>query len=235
MTTLGWVAGLLALLLAACANDEQQQQAQPPAEPDYVMLTEDGPEDQIHGEAGAYALTARAEFASPLAVIEVPVGWASFGWFALWPLDHDRDPSQRGLQYWGVHAVYAHPCRSLDGATPPGDSVADLADALASQDLTSATKPTPVVIDGHQGLYLELTMPTDVDFDECQEGYFTLWQGSAGDKHHFVQSRGLVERIWILDVDGDRVLVDAVAAPDASPDVVDELAAMVESTRFVEP
>ena len=70
-----------------------------------------------------------------------------------------------------VHAVYRHPCRSLQGATPPGASVTDLAQALAGQELTSTTKPTRVTFDGHDGLYLELTMPTDVDFDSCEEGY----------------------------------------------------------------
>ena len=235
----------LMLLLAGCADGSTDQggnstaplsgpgtPTEPVDGPGYTLLVND---DDIRGNAGRYALTARADFAPPLAVIDVPEGYAGFGFFALWPQDDGSDPPFSALNYWGVHAVYAHPCRSLRGATPPGESVAELAAALADQEATSATKPVPVTLDGHDGLYLELTMPTNVAFDKCEEGYFALWQGSPGDKHHFIQDPGLVERLWILDVDGDRVVLATQAAPGAPTDGVNELTAMVESVRFVEP
>ncbi len=215
----------LALALAGCAEDSTE------AANDYTVLLND---DDIQGKAGRYALTARAGFAAPLAVVDVPAGYAGFGIFALWPEDDGTDRPFSGLNYWGVHAVYQQPCRAAQGATPPSDSVEELAEALVNQKSTSALKPVPVTLDRHDGLYLELTMPTDVDFDGCEEGYFTLWQGSPGDKHHFVQDPGLVERLWILDVDGDRVVLSTLAAPGVPQHQVKELTAMVESVQFVQ-
>ena len=222
----------LGLALAGCAEGSTEAADEAAAGRDYTVLVND---DDIKGKAGRYALTARAGFEAPLAVIDVPVGYAGFGVFALWPEDDAEDQPFSGLNYWGVHAVYQQPCQSSHGATPPSDSVEDLAEALADQKSTSATDPKPFSLDGHNGLYLELTMPTDVEVDRCDEEAFVLWQGSPGDQHHFIQDPGLVERLWILDVDGDRVVLATQAAPGASTDGVEELTAMVESVRFVEP
>ena len=44
---------------------------------------------------------------------------------------------------------------------------------------------------------------------------------------------GDVARIWILDVDGNRVVIDTVHPADASKKVVAELKRMVESATFM--
>ena len=139
------------------------------------------------------------------------------------------------MQYWTVHGVHHNPCRSMGGVPRIGDSVDDLADALAAQKMTAATAPEPVSLDGHDGVYLELTMPTDVNFSRCEQGYFILWEGRPNDAHHTTQERGMVERLWILDVDGDRVVLATLASPGITKVETDELTAMAESARFVEP
>jgi hypothetical protein len=168
-------------------------------------------------------------------VADVPAGYTNFGFFAIWPaVDADDDPF-RALQYWTVHAVHQNPCRSSEGPTEIGGSVDDLADALTAQALTAATAPEPITLDGHDGLYLELTMPKDLAPDRCQQESFVLWEGRPGDAHHTADVPGLVERLWILDVDGDRVVLATLAGVGVTAAETDELTAMVESVRFVEP
>ena len=236
----------VAVLLVACGNDQTpagRADAQKPTTPttqatdsrDFVLLLDDDTDpDQVEGKPGWYAMTARGMAKPPLAVVDVPAGFTNFGFFALWPEDsaHSSDPF-RGIQYWTVYAVHENPCRSMKGPTQIGDSVGELADALAAQKLTSATKPEPVSLDGHDGVYLELTMPTGIDFETCDQGYFFLWDAKPGDAHHTADSPGLVERLWILDVDGDRVVLAAPAAVDNSAAEIDELTAIAESVRFV--
>jgi hypothetical protein len=60
-----------------------------------------------------------------------------------------------------------------------------------------------------------------------------LWQGSPGDAHHQAPV-GTTEQLWILDVDGQRVVLGAAAAAGVPESDVAELSAMVESVRFVE-
>ncbi len=241
----------VAVLLAACGNDETagarsgatssasattDAATDAATAGDYVLLLDDDSDpDQMKGRPGSYAFTARGDGEPPLAVADVPAGYTNFGFFAIWPVDSaDESAPFRGLHYWTVYAVHENPCRTVGGATEIGDSVDDLADALAAQNLTTATAPEPVSVDGHDGVYLELTMPTGIDFEQCEEGYFTLWEGKPGDAQHTTDSPGLVERLWIIDVDGHRVVLATLAADDVSAAHVDEMTAIVESVRFVD-
>ena len=237
----------VAVLLAACGNDQTsgaRSGATPPASTttdapragDYVLLLDDDSDpDQMKGKPGSYAFTARGDGEPPLAVADVPAGYTNFGFFAIWPVDSaDESAPFRGLHYWTVYAVHENPCRTLKGATEIGGSVDDLADALAAQKLTTATAPEPVSVDGHDGVYLELTMPTGIDFEQCEEDYFILWEGKPGDAQHTADGPGLVERLWILDVDGHRVVLATLAADGVSAADVDEMTAIVESVRFVD-
>jgi hypothetical protein len=46
---------------------------------------------------------------------------------------------------------------------------------------------------------------------------------------------GQVDRLWVLDVDGQRLLIDATYSPDATTTDRDELAHAVESLEFRTP
>ena len=94
----------------------------------------------------------------------------------------------------------------------------------------------PVTLDGYQGLYLELTASMDVAFEDCALGYSTpTGRESRANAQHTADSPGTVDRAWILDVDGERVVLTAVAVPDVPQKQVDELTKMVESVRFIDP
>jgi hypothetical protein len=238
-----WAALAAAVILLAACTDDSTPNAGTTSAVDYVLLLDDDSDpDQVLGEPGAYALTARGSGAPPLAVLDVPAGYSNFGFFALWPFESgDEGTTQeeepfRAVQYWTVHGVFANPCnREGDPASEIGTSVKALAAALKAQRLTSVWESVPVALDGHRGLYLELTVSADARFDDCDDGYFLLWEGMPADAQHVADSPGSVERMWILDVDGERVVLVAIAAPGLADRLVEELTDMVESVRFVEP
>jgi hypothetical protein len=90
-----------------------------------------------------------------------------------------------------------------------------------------------VTLDGHDGVLVSVTVPEDLDVSRCTEGRYVFWQGSPGDAHHQAPV-GTTERLWILDVDGQRVVLGAAATAGVPDREVAELTAMVESVEFVE-
>ncbi|MBF4769196.1 hypothetical protein ISU10_15625 [Nocardioides agariphilus] len=110
-----------------------------------------------------------------------------------------------------------------DDLVTPGPSVQDLADALVSQKATRSTQPEAVVLAGYDGLYLELTGPPDLGV--CDER-----PGLADERGIYVDDQ--VDQLWILDVDGQRLIVDSSYGPDTAADLRDALGAMVESLEI---
>lgn len=229
-----------AFLLVACSdesNNPTNESTTPVDSVKYVLLLDDDADpDQVLGEPGAYALTARGASSPPLAVLDVPAGYSNFGFFALVPEGFGTaEIPLRSVQYWTVNGVFVDPCAMDAGAPDAGTSVEELAAALAAQKLTSVSEPVPVTLDGHDGLYLEITASADISFEDCDAGYYGYWEGSPDDAQHTADSPGTVDRTWILDVDGERVVLLAAAPPGVTKAHIDELTSMVESVRFVEP
>ena len=236
-TTAGALTWLLGLaLLVGCADDAPDPA---PETPDFVLLVDDGTEeaDVIEGEPGAYGLTPRGTSSAPYAVIDVPSGYAGFGSWAVWPLPGEDDAEESEfstVEYWAVHGVYDDPCRWKGAAPEIGPRVDDLVAALSGQRYTEVVAgPEPVTLDGHDGVLLSVRVPDDLDGAGCTEGRYVFWQGSPGDAHHQAPA-GTTEQLWILDVDGQRVVLGTAATAGVPESDVAELTAMVESARFVE-
>ena len=88
----------------------------------------------------------------------------------------------------------------------------------------------PVTVGRYDGLYVELSVPDEVDVSACPSGVFSLWPGRA---ERYQEILGQVDMVWIVDVDGQRLVFDAAHDPDASPDKVAELEKMVTTATFV--
>jgi hypothetical protein len=174
---------------------------------------------------GRYVLPiADAPSAPSLPVLSVPQGFLSIE-DGLGVHTGD-DAFIRYVWAWDVDSVSSHPCDAGASTVTVGRSVADLADALAAQPLRTGTDPVPVTVGGYDGLYLELRVPDDVDVNDCPEQRFKLWPG------RWQEEPGQVDMVWILDVDGQRITLDASHAPSVSPDAVAELKAMVTGATF---
>ena len=109
----------------------------------------------------------------------------------------------------------------------------------------AATVRGGIGLDGRSGTYLEWNVPTDIafedngDFPDCdstKDGHsdFRSWTGSGWSSNRYHQGPGQVDRLWILDVDGERLVIDAFSMPSASPEEAEELAGVVASIRFVD-
>lgn len=162
---------------------------------------------------GRYRLAANGDPDAADAVVRLPAGFSSFGGFAVGVFEFGAGEPFHTLAYWTVSGVYVNPCTKKGGLLDPGDSVDDLASALSAQHLTTSTPPTPIVIDGYQGVQFDLFAPDDVVFEDCVEGYFDIWDSSPGGGR-YLQLPGQVLRIRVLNVDGARVVVETSAVPD---------------------
>jgi hypothetical protein len=121
--------------------------------------------------------------------------------------------------------------------------VDDLANALVDVPMRNATKPIEVTIDGYAGMYLEWSVPAELEVigdsefpacDSTSEGHndFLSWTGKgwASDRYH--QGAGQVDQLWILDIAGSRLVIDAFSMPYATAEEREELLAVVESIAF---
>jgi len=179
----------------------------------------------------------------PKALITVPDGWSINGGFAL--AGHRGSPAQLGLTIWDVVDVYANGCHWAGPMIHPGATADELAAVLAARPLRNATAPVAVSLGGYQGKYLQWSVPSDIRFDAASHsfsdcdiatengvtaGYFKSCTDDTCDR--FQQGPGQVDRLWILDIDGHRLLIDANYMPAATEQDRTELAEVVSSIVF---
>jgi len=149
-----------------------------------------------------------------------------------------------GVSFWDVGQVARNPCHSIGHLVDPGPTVDDLVAALEAQAMRHATAPTDVTVAGFPGKYLEWSVPSDWvvtgdgDFAGCDvqpNGHrdFVSWLGAGGVGERWQQMAGQVDRLWILDVDGQRLVVDASHSPEATQAQLDEQNQIVQSISFV--
>lgn len=158
----------------------------------------------------------------------VPEGWAGAPLGTIWlAAEHNSAPAGAGLGFGQGGGLYSDPC----AAPPPpdivvGPSVDDFATALADHPLLDVTAPIEVTLGGYSGKYLELRVPSDIS--ACPQGYYA-WEPGL-----YAQGPDQRSHLWVLDVDGVRVVVQAMDYPGTSPEHQAQLAAIVDSIH-IEP
>jgi hypothetical protein len=200
------------------------------SDPSESETSGDAPQHLIEGPttplaAGAYQFSVLANpgVEVPDAVVEVPSGFDDeAAWYIVSP------DQQEFLGLWAVGLVDRDAClHGEQDAFDPGPSVEDLADALVAQKSTRATAPQPVTLAGHEGVYVELASPRDIS--TCTK-YPGLWR----EPERGIYNDGQVDLVWILDVDGQRLVVNAAYTPKSTASDIDKLTSMVESLEFDE-
>jgi hypothetical protein len=164
----------------------------------------------------------------PNVLVTVPDGWSSYQGFAV--ERRTGTPRELAVSVWSVADVYADGCHWLGSTIHPGPTVDELAAALAARPLRNATTPVAVSFDGYQGKYMEWSVPADINFSECDGGIFQSWIAAPGDRYQ--QGPGQVDRLWILDVEGHRVVIDATYMPGSTTQDREELTQVVDSIAF---
>jgi hypothetical protein len=200
---------------------------------DYTLID---PEVYRVLEACRYGLAPIGPNAGPLAVVDVPDGYISSGGF-LFPAGKGNNEHAAccSVGYWTVAGVYKDPCDISHGWPKLGPSVNDMVRALAAQPRTTTSKPAPVTVGGYDGVYLEVTMaPGDLDVRTCTGKSIAYWESDPGTRYLSADDPGGIDLLWILDVDGQRVVLDIGLAPGVAKKKIQELVAIAESANFVE-
>lgn len=174
----------------------------------------------------------------PKVVVTVPAGWRDYSKLAV--QSRVGTPRQIAVAFWDVVGVYANGCHWLGvPLIDPGPTVDGLAAVLAARPLRNATAPVAVSLGGYQGKYLEWSVPADINFSDCDmgpgdtTGVFESWTGygtGGGDRYQL--GPGQVDRLWILDVEGRRLVIDANYMPGSTTQDRAELQQVADSIRF---
>lgn len=194
-------------------------------------------------EPAAYSIDPDLDSSTPLRVLyEIPAdGWERWIGAAKF-----SEAGHVGVSITTVTNLVRHGCSDHSWADPPvGQSVEDLGAALASLAPFQLTSPPEdVSIYGYRGTHLELTVPDlpvegagdDRTFTGCTGGKLKSWVAAIdrepGDAFYGYTGPGYTEEIWILDVDGTRLMIAAGGSPGSPAEDVEELRTILDSIRI---
>ena len=168
-------------------------------------------------------------------MITVPAGW-----------QRARVPSMvwgqanTNLGFGTVDNVYADPCaEDLLGLDPPvGPTVDDLVAALAALPGMETTAPQDVTVDGFAGQYIELHATSEAG--QCDPA---LWRidpalstnPSIDESVEASTDEEYPNKMWIVDVDGERLVITSDDREEATPAEYAERDQIVESIQIDVP
>lgn len=176
-----------------------------------------------------------AEKEPPLPTIDitVPQGWdAATKLLSLFPAA-GRDSRSRNdpalvlgwTNFWV--GLNSQPCSDVSHQKPDiavGPTADDFVDAVATHPRLDVTDPKPVTLGRYRGQFLSLIGPKDIS--DCGEEW-RPW-----DPGPYLQGEENRWDLWVMDVDGVRVVILAQYFPETPRDVKTDLRAMAESIRF---
>jgi hypothetical protein len=228
---------LVTVILAACSSSSTATNAPAAAAPAPTRaLTPStlalSPGDPQVLKGGAYLVSDPF----PISVtVTVPAGWTGelAGPYAVF-LDNGGTSGRATVTLTLSQSIYADPCTDRGFLKPqPGPTVDDLAFALARLPGFAATSPTDLTVAGFRGRQLTLTAPDD--FDSCllsPDGY-RIWQLPEG--HVFSFAPGEHMALWILDVNGKRLVVSRETLPGTTAQDQAQVQAIMDSMRIENP
>jgi hypothetical protein len=141
--------------------------------------------------------------------------------------------TQTGVNTLAIGDVYADPCQ-WEGSLLDRSAISttdEVVVALASQEGLRVSTPTDVTVDGFAGTYLERRVPARTNLSDCDGGQFRVYLTPKGGGERYLVS-GLLQQLWILDVDGVPLVVEAGFDPGTSAQIRAELLQMMESIRI---
>lgn len=166
-------------------------------------------------------------------------GWVSSG-LAVEPdgVNLTKGPSMSKdgawMLFWSVDGVYADPCGNKP-APPVSPSATDLAAAVASLPGTKlVSAPTDVTVGGHPAKTVAITIPKDIG---CAPEKFNLWYdsspcGGPNPCYRWASAIDETNRVWIVEVKGTYVWIEAETYQGAGPEISQEIQSMIDSIRF---
>jgi hypothetical protein len=221
----------VALSLAACGtasspSSEPTPESTTASSQAATPLPALGTQDPL--DAGRYAVDAGPGID---VTVEVPTGWSSNGnWVAIGPHGND-EPSGMAIRFYsGTLNLYTNPASTAEGQLDPpvGPTVDDLVGAIVAHPAWIASEPTDVAIDGNPAQLVQITIPADAEF--TADDQFMLFVDSGGGQV-WGWAPGQTFDLYIAEVDGQRLVIDAFHYPETTED---DLAAQREVVDSVQ-
>jgi hypothetical protein len=158
---------------------------------------------------------------------DAPASWQKFEEIGVW-IDGNGPPDGADLMFFRGGGLFSDPCLTAEEAeaaadVPVGPTVDDLVTALVDHPSLDVTSPVDVTLAGFSGKYLDLLIPDDIS--AC--AYYKPLDG-----HHYAQGPGQRWHMWVLDVDGVRVLVETNDFAETSAQRLAEEQAMIDSLEI---
>ena len=142
-----------------------------------------------------------------------------------------------GMGFHRIRSLNGDPCNHPGTADDVaiGPTVDDLVAGLTSSTEYETSDPTDVSLGGYSGKQVVVTMPADpAAVDQCAEGY-VIWnfmEGGFYDNAFGPENRWT---LWILDVEGQRVVIRISDFEDSPADLRQELQSIVDSIVITAP
>ena len=132
-----------------------------------------------------------------------------------------------------VHRVYSDPCHPDSSSQPRAETapVADLVAQLRAMKGFTAGPVSDVTLGGHPAKSFRLTNAITLDAAlKCEGSPLDIWEGGLGRN---TTNQGATDQIWVVDVNGTPITIDAQSVPGKTPaDLVAEVEQVVESIHF---
>lgn len=204
--------------------------------------------DEDLGELPANA-TCRTSFINPddpiapFAQYTIPApGWRAFnGTFK--DVETDDGVQRVGALFVTITNLTIDACERQRPAVPPiGPSVDDLAAGIAALPPFEVTAPpTDVTAFGYAGKHVAIRVPFDQPssgfemFTGCGSQLLKSWiaPGHVSFAFNGYTAPGDTEEFWILDVEGTRLIISALASANASAELVAERQAVLDSVVII--
>jgi hypothetical protein len=196
----------------------------------YATQPFSGNADLCMGQAGC---TESAADNSIRITLTVPDGWAGIGGTIWRAVENNSPPGGAGLLFSRGPWLYSQPCGGSPGPDiPTGITVDDFVTALVEHPDLDVTSPVDVTLAGHSGKYLELQAPANIATNQDNPGpgecsYYFVWEPGI-----YAQGPNHLWHIWVLDVDGVRVVVRSDTYPGTTAEVKAQLTAIVNSIQI---
>ena len=162
----------------------------------------------------------------------VPNGWTGFEGVLIPTVEGYRPPGGAALLLMRGGWLYSTLCTGPGPDVPTGTTVDEFVTALVDHPDLNVSSPVDVTLGGFSGRYLELRAPANTTTDELGPdpsgcNYYFVWEPGI-----YAQGPNQLWHLWVLDVDGVRVVIRADTYPGTSAALQAQLMAIVDSIQI---
>lgn len=158
--------------------------------------------------------------------------WTSNGEFSIEKGGPGTKPDGASFIFWDAdpNGVFSDPCASVK-APVVGPSAAALAAAIAGiPGIEVVSGPDAVTVGGKPAQKVVIKIPDSI---ACSPETFFLWyDASEGGSQRYATQAGQTIRVWIIEVDGVRIQIDAETFVGAGAQPGNEIQGIIDSIQF---